>query len=177
MLQKFGDKLKGQRGQVAAPLLVTALLLGVLGCAPAAPVRVGPVRAPLPVEQVVIYQQPPPNAQDVATLHASSHSVFSPGGPAATDKLVQQLKVQAAQLGANGLVLQGFADRVSGSLGTGVGSESYSRSSSVGVSAGGAMGIFKKTGEALAIYVPPGDQPADHDHPADQSGNQPGNPP
>jgi len=144
------------------------VVVSVSACAPAAPVRVGPVRAPLPVEQVVIYQQPPPNAQDVATLHASSHSVFSPGGPAATDKLVQQLKVQAAQLGANGLVLQGFSDKVSGSVGTGVGSETYSRSSSVGVGAGGAMGIYKKTGEALAIYVPPGAQPPEGPVPAAQ---------
>jgi hypothetical protein len=160
MLQNIDDKLKSQRCPATVLLLALALSFSMLGCAPAAPVRLGPPRAPVPVEQVVIYQQPPPNAQDVATLHASSHSVFTPGGPAATDKLVQQLKVQAAQLGANGLVLQGFSDRVSGSLGTGVGSESYSRSSSVGVGAGGTMGIFKKTGEALAIYVPPGTQPA-----------------
>jgi hypothetical protein len=141
------------------PVLAIALLSSLCACAPSAPVRVGPVRPPVPVEQVVIYQQPPPNAQDVATLHASSHSVFKPGGPTATDQLVQQLKVQAAKLGANGLVLQGFSDKLSASLGTGVGSESDSRSSSVGVSAGGAMGIFKKTGEALAIYVPGGAPP------------------
>jgi hypothetical protein len=159
--------MRAGRSLTFALLPAIAVVAAVSACAPAAPVRVGPARAPVAVEQVVIYQQPPPNALDVATLHASSHSVFSPGGPAATDKLIQQLKVQAAQLGANGLVLQGFADRMSGSLGTGVGSESYSRSSAVGVSAGGAMGIFKKTGEALAIYVPPGN------HPADQPGTQP----
>jgi hypothetical protein len=85
--------------------------------------------------------------------------VFSPGGPAATDKLVQQLKIQAAQLGANGLVLQGFSDKMSASVGTGVGSETYSRSSAVGVAAGGTMGVFRKTGEALAIWVPPDSQP------------------
>jgi hypothetical protein len=164
---------------VLLPAMAMALAVSVIACAPAAPVRVGPVRAPVAVEQVVIYQQPPPNALDVATLHATNHSVFSPGGPAATDKLIQQLKVQAAQLGANGLVLQGFSDRLSGSLGTGVGSESYSRSSAVGVSAGGAMGIFKKTGEALAIYVPPGDHPGANpgDNRGGPTGNQPANQP
>ena len=136
-------------------LLAVTVCVSMSGCAPTAPVLVGPARAPIPVEQVVIYQQPPANSRDVAILKASSHSVFSPGGPAATDTVVQRLKVRAAQLGANGLVLQGFSDSQSASLGTGVGSESYSRSSSVGVGAGASFGVFKKVGEALAIYVPP----------------------
>jgi hypothetical protein len=129
-----------------------AALVG--GCAPAAPKLTGPARVPIPVEQVMIYDQPPANAQDVAVLHATSHSVFSPGGPSEIDKVVQRLKVQAAQLGANGLVLQGFSDRRTASLGAGAGSESYGRSSAVGVGASGSFGVFKKTGEALAIFVP-----------------------
>jgi hypothetical protein len=139
-------------------LLVVSVAL-ICGCAPAKPVLVGPARAPIPVEQVIIYQQPPPNSTDVAILKATSHSAFAPGGPAATDTVVQRLKVQAAQVGANGLVLQGFSDAQTASVGTGVGSESYSRSSAVGVGASGAFGIFKKTGEALAIFVPPGAPP------------------
>jgi hypothetical protein len=136
---------------------LAAAVLGVLisGCAPASHVLVGPARAPIAVEQVLIYTQPPPDSQDVAILNASSNSVFSPGGQRVTDKVIQRLKVQAAQLGANGVVLQGFSDRVTGSLGTGLGSDSYSGHSAVGVGAGASFGIFKKTGEALAIYVPP----------------------
>ena len=135
-------------------VLVVAVCVSISGCAPAPPKLAGPARAPIPVEQVMIYDVPPANAQDVAILHASSHSVFSPGGPSATDKVVQRLKVQAAQLGANGVVLQGFSDRQTASLGTGVGSESYGRSTAVGVGASGSLGVFKKTGEALAIFVP-----------------------
>jgi hypothetical protein len=140
-------------------LLVVAVCVSISGCAPTAPKLTGPPRAPIPVEQVMIYDLPPANAQDVALLHASSHSVFSPGGPSATDKVVQRLKVQAAQLGANGLVLQGFSDAQTASLGTGVGSESYGRSSAVGVGASGSFGVFKKTGEALAIFVPAREAP------------------
>jgi hypothetical protein len=142
------------------PMLLLAVSVALIcGCAPAKPVLVGPARAPIPVEQVIIYQQPPPNSTDVAILKATSHSAFAPGGPAATDTVVQRLKVLAAQVGANGLVLQGFSDAQTASVGTGVGSESYSRSSAVGVGASGAFGIFKKTGEALAIFVPPGAPP------------------
>jgi hypothetical protein len=140
-------------------LLIVAVCGSICGCTPAPRVQPGPPRAPIPVEQVMIYDQPPANAQDVAVLHAASHSVFSPGGASATDKVVQRLKVQAAQLGANGLVLQGFSDKQTASLGTGVGSESYGRSSAVGVGASGSFGVFKKTGEALAIFVPARESP------------------
>jgi hypothetical protein len=136
-------------------LSAAVLWMLVSACAPVSHVLVGPARAPLPVEQVVVYAQPPANSQDVAILTASGNSVFSPGGQSVTDKVIQRLKVQAAQLGANGLVLQGFSDRVTGSLGTGLGSDSYSGHSAVGVGAGASFGIFKKTGQALAIYVPP----------------------
>src|SRR5450631_4024668 len=98
-------------------LAVLLLALGLGACAQPSKVLVGPARAAIPVDQVVIYPQPPPNSQDVAILNASSHSVFSPGGPKAIDAVVQRLKEQAAQLGANGLVLQDFSDKVSGSLG------------------------------------------------------------
>ena len=152
---RYRQDTRAHRAVKLCALLTVAVCVSMSGCAPTAPVLVGPARAPIPVEQVVIYQQPPANSQDVAVLKASSHSVFSPGGPAATDMVVQRLKVRAAQLGANGLVLQGFSDSQTASLGTGVGSESYSRSSSVGVGAGASFGIFKKSGEALAIYVPP----------------------
>ena len=95
-----------------------AVLLSMMLAACAAPshVLVGTARAPIPVEQVVIYPQPPANSQDIAILNASSHSVFSPGGQRVTDAVIQRLKLQAAQLGANGLVLQDFSDKVTGSL-------------------------------------------------------------
>jgi hypothetical protein len=67
------------------------------------------------------------------------------------------MKTEAAQLGANGIILGAVSDRQTGSVGTGVGSDSYSRNSAVGVGVGGSLGIYKKTGKATAIYVPPGD--------------------
>jgi hypothetical protein len=57
------------------------------------------------------------------------------------------------------VLLGDVADRQTGSIGTGVGSDSYSRNSSVGVGVGGSLGIYKKTGKGTAIYVAPGDVP------------------
>jgi hypothetical protein len=48
-----------------------------------------------------------------------------------------------------------MSDRVTGSLGGGSGSSSYSGNSAVGVGVGGSLGIFKKTAQGRAIFVSP----------------------
>jgi hypothetical protein len=137
--------------------LLTILVVFCLlqACASSKPVMLGPARPPISPDQVKIYWSPPPTFEPVADLNASSHTVFKPGGQQAMDKVIAELKVEAAKLGANGLMLEGFSDAQTGSVGTGVGSQSYSGNTAVGVSAGGAFGVFKKTGRARAIFVPP----------------------
>lgn len=137
--------------------ILAALLavLAVTACAPSSHILTGTARPPISPDQVRIYSAPPPVFNEIAILNASSKSVFTPGGQRAIDQVIARLKVQAAQLGANGIVLEGFMDNQTGSIGTGVGSDSYSRNSSVGVGVGGSLGIFKKTGQGRAIYVPP----------------------
>jgi hypothetical protein len=139
----------------AARLASLALCLMASACAATKPVVIGTVRPAIPVDKVIIYSHQPAAFEEVAALTASSKSAFGPGGPQQIDKVVQRLKEQAAQLGANGVILEGFSDAQTASLGTGVGSTSYSRNSAVGVGVGGSFGIFKKTGRARAIYVAP----------------------
>jgi hypothetical protein len=69
--------------------------------------------------------------------------------------VIEQLKAKAAQLGANGVIIEGFSDSQTGSVGTGVGSSSYGGSSASSVGVGGSLGIYKKTGQGTAIFVPP----------------------
>jgi hypothetical protein len=131
--------------------------LGLMAaCAPSSHVLVGKSRPPIASSQVMVYSQAPQQRfEEIAILNASSKSMFNAGGQRTTDKVVERLKMEAAQLGANGIVLEGFDQTQSGSIGTGVGSESYSRHSSVGVGVGGSVGIFKTTGKARALYVLP----------------------
>jgi hypothetical protein len=131
--------------------------LGVMAaCAPSSHVLVGTARPPIAPSLVTVYSHAPQQRfEEIAVLNASSKSMFNAGGQRTTDKVVERLKVEAAQLGANGIILEGFDQTQSGSIGTGVGSESYSRRSSVGVGVGGSLGIFKTTGKARAIYVLP----------------------
>jgi hypothetical protein len=133
-------------------LLLSAVLLGA--CTPATKMM-APARPPIAVADVKILDVPPPGAQALAELTASAKSAFTPGGPKAEDKVIERLKEMAAHIGANAIILEAFDDHQSGSIGTGVGSTSYGRSSAVGVGVSGGFGIYKKTGHARALYVPP----------------------
>ena len=137
-------------------LLLTLCILALTACAaPQSQVITGTPHTPISPDQVVILSQPPPVFEDVAILNASSKSV-NPAGQAAFDKVLQRLKQQAARLGANAVILEGFTDRQTASIGTGVGSTSYSSHSAVGVGVGGGFGIYRKSGQGRAIYIPPG---------------------
>lgn len=132
-----------------------ASVAALLGCAPSTHVLVGQARAPIAPDQVRIYSHPPATPFDeIAILDASSHSAFGTGGQKSIDKVIARLKVEAAKLGANGVILEGFSDAESGSIGSGVGSDSYGNHSAVGVGVGGSLGIYKKTGHGDAIYIP-----------------------
>lgn len=139
--------------------VIRAAMLGVgftlmMACAPSSHVLVGTARPPISPTLVKVYSHPPPAFEEIAVLGASSKSVFNAGGQRTTDKVVERLKAEAARLGANGIILEGFDQTQTGSIGSGVGSDSYSAHSSIGVGVGGSVGIFKTTGQGRAIYVP-----------------------
>ncbi len=131
------------------------MIIALAACASSRYMLTGIARPPTSPSDVKIYSQSPPAYQEIAVIDASSKSMFAPGGQEAMDKVVARLKARAAQLGANGLILEGFSDDEDLSLGGGVGSDSYSRRSSISLGAGASLGVFKKTGQGLAIYVVP----------------------
>ena len=133
-------------------VLSSALLAA---CTGTSHVLMGTPRAPIPPEQVKVYTQPPPNYEKIAMLNTSSGGSLTFTAQGKTDKVLERLKVEAAKLGANGVLLQGMADRQVGSLGTGFGSASASGNSATGFGLGSSAGIYQKTGAGLAIYVPP----------------------
>jgi hypothetical protein len=142
----------------AKPLLALCGIaaLGLAACASDTIVLTGTARPPISAVDVKIYSQPPAAFEEIAILNASKSSAFTTGGQKTVDKVVAGLKEQAAKLGANGIILEGFSDRQTGSVGSGVGSSSVSSNSAVGVGVGGSLGIYKKTGHGRAIFVPPG---------------------
>ena len=127
----------------------------VAACATNSVVITGTQRPPISPADVKIYSKPPPSFEEIALLNASSDSMFTTGGQKTVDKVIEGLKEQAAKMGANGVILEGFSDQATGSVGTGVGSGSVSGNSATSVGVGGSLGIYKKTGHGRAIYVPP----------------------
>jgi hypothetical protein len=136
--------------------LAATASIGLSACAPSTHLLVAQARPPISPDQVKIYSHPPSTPfEEIAVLDATSKSIFGMGGQKSIDKVIERLKIEAAKLGANGVILEGFSDAETGSIGTGVGSDSYGNHSAVGVGIGGSLGIYKKTGHGDAIYVQP----------------------
>jgi hypothetical protein len=115
---------------------------------------IGQARPPISPDQVQIYTHPPTVPyEEIARLQTSSQGSFSFTAQSKTDSVIKRLKEEAAKLGANGVLLEGIGDEASCSVGTGGGSTSYSRGSSVGGGVGIGVGLTKKVGGGTAIYV------------------------
>jgi hypothetical protein len=136
-------------------LALSGLIVLMSACATDSVVLTGTPRPPISPADVKIYSRPPAVFEEVAILNASKNSAFTTGGQKTVDKVIADLKEQAAKVGANGVILEGFSDSQTGSVGSGVGSSSVSSNSAVGVGVGGSLGIYKKTGHGVAIFVPP----------------------
>jgi uncharacterized protein YbjQ (UPF0145 family) len=132
-------------------LLIAAALVG---CA-ASSVRItGPVRAAISPEAVRIYTFAPAHFEEIAVLNASRRTVTA-GGEKAIDKVIEEMQAEAAKLGANGLLLEDFSDAQSLTLGTGVGSDTYTHNGSISLGVAGAIGMVKKTAKGRAIFIAP----------------------
>jgi hypothetical protein len=134
-------------------IALAPILLVNAACAPVQ-VLTGTVRPAICPSSVVIYSAAPPKFEQVALLSASSDTLFAAGGQKTIDKLVRRLAARAAKIGANGLILDEFSDENSMALGTGVGSDSYTHNADISLGLGAMVGVFKKTANARAIYVP-----------------------
>jgi hypothetical protein len=140
-------------------LALSGFLALIAACATDSVVMTGSPRPAISPADVKIYSQPPAVFEEIAILNTSKNSAFTTGGQKTVDKVIAGLREQAAKVGANGVILEGFSDRQTGSLGSGVGSSSVSSNSAVGVGVGGSLGIYKKTGHGVAIFVPPASAP------------------
>ena len=135
----------------------TIALASILaGCAtPHSHVLVGTQRAPIPPDQVRVYLHPPARYEEVAIIDASSRESLAFTDQQKMDRVIERLKEEAAGLGANGILLEGVGDQQAGTVGTGFGSATATGNTAYGSSFGFSAAAFMKTGEGLAIFVPP----------------------
>ena len=134
-------------------IFAIALLPILAGCATSSRTLTGSPRAPLSPTDVRVYTQAPQSFEEIAVLGASRKSVTTAGGLRAVEKMIETMKSQAAEVGANGLLLEELADSNAVALGTGVGSQTYTHNASIDLGVGGSLGVVKKTVKARAIFV------------------------
>ena len=126
-----------------------------VACAPSWHVLTGTARPPISPGEVKVYADAPPAFEEVAILKASRQSIFGSDGEHSTDKVVERLKAEAAKVGANGILIEGFDQTQTFSFGSGAGTDSYSPHGSISVGVGASVGIVKTSAKGRAIYVPP----------------------
>lgn len=141
----------------AMPFLLLALLAG---CASTSKMMVGESRPPISPDQVRVYSQPPARYQEIAVLETQSGG-FTYGEQNKMDEVLANLRKSAAELGANGVLIEGHGNVHSGSgVGVGVGRENWGGSSSTGVGVGFSISPSPKHARAVAIWVDPADASA-----------------
>jgi len=140
---------------IARTLLAIPLCLGIAACASSSQMLTGVPRPAITPAEVRVYTMAPPRFEEIAVLGASRRSVSTAGGERAIARMIESMRGQAAQLGANGLLLEDFSDSDPVSVGSGVGSQTYTHNASISVGVGGSLGVVKKAVKARAILVAP----------------------
>ncbi len=79
------------------------LVLFLTGCASGSSIVTGTKRPPIDPGKVKLYLQPPSNHEVIGIVNASSDAGWTEQG--SIDYAVQELKKQAAKLGANGVLI------------------------------------------------------------------------
>ena len=96
-------------------LIALAAMLVLGACATATVVPVGNARAPIDPSQVRIYAQPPAHYEVLGILNGNSNMEGT--GQSGVSDVIKKLKEQAAQLGANGLLMGKMGQQYTGSFG------------------------------------------------------------
>jgi hypothetical protein len=132
---------------------MAAMALLLAGCESTSRVMLGPTYPAITPDQVHIYFQPPTRYREVALLETES-GPFTYGEQHKMDAVLGKLRVEAAKLGANGVLFQGTETGYGGSnVGVGVGGSNYGHSSSYGGGVGFSISPTQKYAHGMAIYV------------------------
>jgi len=87
------------------------ILLLIVGCYPVSHMMVGDAREPLSPYEVKVYLNFPEKYETIALIEASSEFAFKDPSinitwQSKSDKIIERLKIEASNLGANGIVIK-----------------------------------------------------------------------
>ena len=138
-------------------LCCLAVLLASCNVTSGSRVVVGAARPAIDPGSVRVYLRPPAKFEEVAVLKAQSKNAFA-SDQSLTDSAIERMKVDAAKLGANGILLSSVGDQQVGAIGNSFGN-AYAYPSGYGVAAQGtgttvSTPIMAKVTQGIAIWVP-----------------------
>ncbi len=115
------------------------ILILLIGCASGSTIVTGTPRTPIDPNSVKLYVQEPVNYEVIGLVEASSDSGWT--AQESQDYAIDELKNQAAKIGANGVLLNTTGSKTSTMVGTTTGGIFY------------AVPIEAKTVSGVAIFV------------------------
>ncbi|MBV9008338.1 MAG: hypothetical protein JO354_04100 [Verrucomicrobia bacterium] len=137
-----------------------ALLVGFVlaSCADTRTIMVGPARPAISPQAVRVYQMPPRRFDRIAILNSSGGTSWIFSDQPSLDLAIGRLREEAANLGANGILLQQVYDEPAGGLAIGVGGFGIGGGRRNVYAGGGAANfggpLINHRVQAIAIYVP-----------------------
>lgn len=136
-----------------AMLSIMGVLLALSGCSTTSNIVTGVTRDPISPEQVRMYSNEPANFEEIAVIEANSKGSMKFTEQAKTDAAIERLKVEAAKLGANGVIITAIADGQGAGFSFGLGGGSFGRNSGASVGAGTSTSTTYKIVTGVAIFV------------------------
>ena len=142
-------------------LSVTSLVCLLTAYASASTVMVGEPRPPTTVGNVKVYMEPPRKFDRIAIIRKGSSS-WAFEDQTQIDEAIARIKVEAAKVGANGILLQVIESDSRGGVGIGVGGFGFGHNrwghhgwhgNSVGVGGSFYAPLLHRTVQAEAIFV------------------------
>ena len=126
--------------------VLLVIFLFLVGCAASSHILVGEAREPIDPSNVKIYLDYPEKYEKIALIDAGSHFAFKDpeilfDWQSKMDKAMQRLKIEAAQLGANGILIVNTDNKILTSV------------SSDGQGGSQTSTTTEKFVKAIAIYV------------------------
>lgn len=129
-------------------VLLTSFALLATACA-SSHVMLGEARPAISPDQVKLYLRAPAKYSEIALLDASSRGSFAVSQQGKTNKAIERLKEEAAELGANGILLTGAGDQYGGTVATATATGSYNYATGTGV----GVPVMHRSASGIAIFV------------------------
>ena len=123
-------------------IIALSFLPVLFGCSTGSSIVTGKVRPAISPDEVKIYLDPPSQYETIGIVEASSDVEFST--QAAQDRTINELKSQAAKIGANGVLLFSTGDKSGDMVGYYSGGVFYAGTSDTKTAKGKAIFVIQE---------------------------------